>query len=131
MRTETVAFDPILIANDRGPQQTADLEGVGIALVPEPYVVDDSRAGRVRVVFPEWQGPSVLLSDVFQSRRGMTPKLRAFLNLLVRISAALSDEPRGSLSMAPGVRAKTVRRKRCAARPRALPRRERRLAHPG
>jgi len=89
VRTETVAFDPILIANDRGPQQTADLEGVGIALVPEPYVVDDLRAGRVRVVFPEWQGPSVLLSAIFPSRRGMTPKLRAFLNLLVRTSAAL------------------------------------------
>jgi len=100
-RTETLAIDPVIVANDPGPLQAAAVEGLGIALVPEPYVVEDLRAGRVQVVLPEWRGPSLPVTAVFPSRRGMTPKLRVFLDFLVDTFAALSEELRGSLGTAP------------------------------
>jgi DNA-binding transcriptional LysR family regulator len=100
-RTEEVSVDPVIVANDPGPLHAAAVEGVGIALVPEPYVLEDLRAGRVRVVLPEWEGPSVPVTAVFPSRRGMSPKLRVFLDFLVDTFAALAEEVRGSLAVAP------------------------------
>lgn len=116
-RTETIQFDPALVANDPGPLQTAALEGVGIALVPEPYIAQDLRAGRARVVLPDWVGPAVPVTAIFPSRRGMTPKVRVFLDYLVETFTALSDEIRISLGASPPSNAAGPAKRSDRARP--------------
>lgn len=88
-REASVAFLPTLVANDPAPLHAAAVAGLGITLVPEPYVGADLQAGTLVSVLPGWLGGPVPLSAVFASRRGMAPKVRVFVDFLVETFAAL------------------------------------------
>ncbi len=57
--------------------------GAGIALVPESFVLDDLRAGRLCEVCPGWRWPSRDINALYAPGRGRLPRIRAFLDHLV------------------------------------------------
>jgi DNA-binding transcriptional LysR family regulator len=83
------------------------LGGVGIALTPIFIVEADMRAGRLRTVLPGWNAEHLVLSAVYPATRGLSARVRAFLDFL-----------RERFSQPPG----NERRRRPRARPTAPPR---------
>jgi DNA-binding transcriptional LysR family regulator len=95
VREESLTFLPTFVANDPAPLHAAAVAGLGIALVPEPYLAADLQWGRLVSVLPDWEGGRVPLSAVFASRRGMAPKVRVFVDFLVETFAGLQRELEG------------------------------------
>lgn len=63
--------------------QSALCEGFGIGRLPTFLVAEDVREGRLVPVLPAWSPPGQPLHAVYPSSRHLTPKVRAFLDLLV------------------------------------------------
>ena len=59
------------------------LNGEGIASLPEPRVIDDIRAGRLRPVLADYQAPPVPTFIVYPSRRYLPPRTRVVIDFLV------------------------------------------------
>ena len=77
-----VAVKPVLIANDPEPLLQAALGGEGIAFLPELFVIEPIRNGQLLHVLPEWQGAATPVHAVYPSRRGLSPKVRVFIDFL-------------------------------------------------
>ena len=56
--------------------------GAGLAQMPEFIVADDVRTGRLLTVLDDWCGPAADLRIVYPSRRHMSARLRAFIDLM-------------------------------------------------
>jgi DNA-binding transcriptional LysR family regulator len=56
--------------------------GAGLALIPEFIVADDIRAGALEPVLEDWRGPEIDLSIVYPSRRHLSPRVRAFIEVV-------------------------------------------------
>jgi DNA-binding transcriptional LysR family regulator len=73
--------------------------GAGIALVPDFLAAARLSSGRLMRALPGWGGAPAALSVVFPSRRNLSPRLRALVDLLVatfpgrKLDAAASREP--------------------------------------
>lgn len=61
----------------------AVLAGLGISLHSAWHVCDDLRAGRLRVVLPEYSLPESAIYAVMPPRRLMLPRVRVFIEFLV------------------------------------------------
>jgi len=93
-RRANVAVMPLLAANDFTPLYQALMAGAGVCLAPDYFAQADLQAGRLVRVLPQWSGPSIEAKAVYPSRRGMLPKVRAFLDFLSEIfSAPLARSP--------------------------------------
>ena len=57
--------------------------GLGLSLMPHPYVEDDLKAGRLQAALEDWATVETTLYAVYPSRQHVAPKLRAFLDFLV------------------------------------------------
>ncbi len=57
--------------------------GLGLSLMPRPYVEDDLKAGRLQAALEDWVTVETTLYAVYPSRQHVAPKLRAFLDFLV------------------------------------------------
>ncbi len=57
--------------------------GLGLSLMPRPYVEDDLKAGRLQAALEDWATVETTLYAVYPSRQHVAPKLRAFLDFLV------------------------------------------------
>jgi len=68
--------------NDFELIRQAALAGHGIARVPAPVACADLRAGRLVRVLEEWHTTEVPLSIVYPSTRHLSPKVRAFIDLV-------------------------------------------------
>ena len=75
-----VEIEPRAIVNDFAVLEQMVLEGLGVALLPN-YL---ARSPKLTRVLPKWSVPSVELHAIYPSHRGATPKMRAFLDWLVR-----------------------------------------------
>jgi len=75
-------IEPLMVCNDPEPAIQAAIGGEGIVFVPEMFVVQALRAGQLVRVLPQWQGPESPLSAVYPSRRGLSPKVRVFIDFL-------------------------------------------------
>lgn len=88
------AFDveirPRLLADSGAMQTQAAVAGLGIALVPTFVAGDDLLAGRVRAVLTEYELPELGVFAVYPSRKHLSAKVRAFVDLL---GAAFNDPP--------------------------------------
>lgn len=72
-----------LDANDPLVRLDATLAGVGIALLPLWIARAYEKKGRLRRVLPEWEAATTTRVHVlYPSRRGLTPKSRAFVSFL-------------------------------------------------
>ena len=72
-----------LDANDPMVRLDAALAGIGIALLPLWITKAYEKEGRLRRILPEWQAVTTTRVHVlYPSRRGLTPKSRAFVTFL-------------------------------------------------
>jgi DNA-binding transcriptional LysR family regulator len=83
-----VRVTPALAVNDLDMLHDAVVGGVGIAMVPSHRGVDDVRTGRLERVLPDWDGPSVPVHAVYPSSRHLSPKVKALLDHLQRMTHA-------------------------------------------
>jgi DNA-binding transcriptional LysR family regulator len=81
----------------------AALGGLGIALHSTWHVCDDLRAGRLKLVLPDYQLPESAIYAVMPERRLVMPRVRAFVDFLTQ---QLGDTPpwERSLAKKPSVR---------------------------
>lgn len=58
------------------------LDGAGIAILPSYMCQNELQEKKLVVILPEWTAPEVDFHAIYPSRHGVTPKVRAFLDLL-------------------------------------------------
>lgn len=56
--------------------------GLGLSLIPKPYVEDDLREGRLQCALEDWRMVETTLYAVYPSRQHLAPKIQAFLGFL-------------------------------------------------
>src|SRR5690606_24507529 len=87
-----------IVANDFELLHRAALAGAGIGMLPLPRVSSDLRYGRLRHVLPDWRSTESPVSVVYPSVRHLSPKVKAFVDLLfTRMHSApweIEDVPR-------------------------------------
>jgi DNA-binding transcriptional LysR family regulator len=72
---------PCLISDDLSMQLDAAINGLGIAMMPEPIAVDSVHAN-VLEVLPLWVGPPHLIHLVYPKPKGMLPSVRSVIDYL-------------------------------------------------
>lgn len=80
--TREIYLTPHLVANDPGVIKFAALAGLGVALLPEILVRQETAEQRLVAVLPEWEAPKTEFGAVYASRRGLSPKVRVFIDYL-------------------------------------------------
>jgi DNA-binding transcriptional LysR family regulator len=70
-------------------RKMAALSGVGVTMLPEQLVEDELHAGSLVEVLPGWRFPDTHIQAVYASQRGLSPAVRALLDMLVAFSDAL------------------------------------------
>ena len=78
----TVQFMPRIAANDPGLLLQAAIDGVGVACLPRRLCRDQIASGVLRVCLPEWFHGEAEVYALYPSRRGLSPKVRAFIDHL-------------------------------------------------
>jgi len=83
-------------ANNAEVVRQAALAAHGIALLPEPQVLDDILAGRLYRLLPDYPTERTKASLVYPSRRHLAPRTRVVIDFLVErfaaVGARLADE---------------------------------------
>ncbi|CAI2935590.1 LysR family transcriptional regulator [Aminobacter niigataensis] len=82
-RPIVVAIKPRAYLGSLHAVRAAVLDGLGAALLPDFFVSDDLKAGRVVSIASEWQCPPVPLSIVFPAHKQSSPRLRGFIELVM------------------------------------------------
>lgn len=75
-------INPVMICNDPDPIVAAAIGGEGLCFVPDLFIAEPMRQGQLLHVMPEWEGVSVPVSAVYPTRRGLSPKVRVFIDFL-------------------------------------------------
>ncbi|GAA6156887.1 MAG: LysR family transcriptional regulator [Alphaproteobacteria bacterium] len=76
------AFKPQIACDDFNVLRQLALDGAGVALLPDYLAEGFVRRGELKRVLSDWTGGQVDFFTVVPSRRGITPKVRAFLDHL-------------------------------------------------
>lgn len=77
--------------NDLATMRRLIVGGAGLAWLPSYMTAEDEAAGRLERAVPEWVPPEGACHLVYPSRRGVTPKTRAFIEFMAaRIGAQLA-----------------------------------------
>jgi len=71
-------------ANNGDVLVTAGVEGKGVLLQPAFLVADEMRDGRLERILPDWSAGDLAVSAVLPPGRQATPKVRAFLDHLIK-----------------------------------------------
>ena len=79
---ERVSVAPRLVIHDFAVIESAARAGLGIALLPEMVLREPMRRGELERVLPGWNLPLGILHMVFPTRRGMLPRVRAFIDFM-------------------------------------------------
>ncbi|MFJ6327474.1 MULTISPECIES: LysR family transcriptional regulator [unclassified Rhizobium] len=58
--------------------------GIGVSLIPLPYIEKDIQEGRLQEALTDWTTAEITHYAVYPSRQHVTPKIRVFLDFLVR-----------------------------------------------
>ncbi|HEX4158965.1 MAG TPA: LysR family transcriptional regulator [Rhizomicrobium sp.] len=82
---ETVTHHPRLAASQFEILTQAAIDGLGIALLPEPSAWNALQDRRLERVLSEWSSPEGIIHLVFTSRRGLLPSVRATIDFLAGI----------------------------------------------
>jgi DNA-binding transcriptional LysR family regulator len=78
---QRIALRPRLRANSVFAVRDAAIAGLGIASLPHVVAAEGVRRRQLRAVLADWSLPEVPVHAVFASRRFLTPKVRAFIDL--------------------------------------------------
>lgn len=79
-----VSVKPVLRSNEPEVVIQAVLAGMGIAIVPRSMTPEFFAAGLLTQVLPDWVPPPRDVNALYAPGRGGAPKIRAFLDFLVR-----------------------------------------------
>ncbi|HET8597183.1 MAG TPA: LysR family transcriptional regulator [Castellaniella sp.] len=58
--------------------------GLGVSLIPQPYVEDDLAQGRLEAALEDWATGDVTHYAVYPTRQHLAPKIQVFVDFLVR-----------------------------------------------
>lgn len=78
-----VAHHPRFVSDDMGALRLAALAGLGVGLLPTPYVADDLSSGALKQILPELSMPQGIIFAAFASNRGLVPAVRGLIDALV------------------------------------------------
>ncbi|WP_395713692.1 LysR family transcriptional regulator [Reyranella sp.] len=81
---ETIAVQPRLLTNSGESLRTAALAGLGLAPAPEWLVADALVAGRLTRVLTDYEPPSGGIYAVYPTNRLLAPRVRVFVDHIVR-----------------------------------------------
>jgi len=87
--TYVVHLNAKLVTSDMRVQFAAAVEGIGVALLPEPIVSSALTEGTLERLLPEWSGAPNHIHLVYRSPRGILPSVRSLIDYL---SAHLPEE---------------------------------------
>ncbi|WP_449433242.1 LysR substrate-binding domain-containing protein [Pseudomonas putida] len=73
---------PCLISDDIGVLKNAVLDGLGIAILPQPAIAQELADGRLQRLLQHWQPAAGVITAAFPSRRGLLPSVRALIDFL-------------------------------------------------
>lgn len=82
-RTEQIAVHARYSVTSSLAVRDALRSGLGLSLIPRPYVEEDLKEGRLRAVLEDWTTVETTLYAVYPSRQHVAPKIRAFLDFLI------------------------------------------------
>ncbi|SDD82029.1 LysR family transcriptional regulator [Paraburkholderia lycopersici] len=91
-QTYTVPLDGALESTDGEVARQWALCGYGLAVKSMWDVADDLRAGRLKIVMPEWRYPDAPLHALYHRNRFLAPRVRALLDFLTGRFAQTSGE---------------------------------------
>jgi DNA-binding transcriptional LysR family regulator len=92
----------VLVASAAILDRFGRLHGIGIALLPEPFVSASVGSGVLEVVLPQWSAATHIMHVLYPRPRGMLPSVRSLIEYLtVSLPAACSSEAARSLSDQP------------------------------
>jgi DNA-binding transcriptional LysR family regulator len=77
-----VRLRPRLVVNDYDMLLSLTQAGCGVALLPEYLCREDLERGRLRRLLPAWAAPEIPVFALYPSRRHLSPKVLALLELL-------------------------------------------------
>jgi LysR family transcriptional regulator, regulator for bpeEF and oprC len=80
--TQELHYESAVILGSFYAVRDAVRAGAGLALIPEFIVAEDIRAGALESVLEDWRGPEIDLSIVYPSRRHLSPRVRAFIEIV-------------------------------------------------
>lgn len=81
--TEYVNVSPRFICNDPSGLMVATLAGIGIAILPDLFAKPKIEEGSLVQVLPELHAEPTEVSALFHSRKGLSPKVRVFIDFMV------------------------------------------------
>lgn len=76
------AFNPKIRADDFNVLKTMVSQDCGIGLFPHYMCSEEVARGDIVRVLPQWSGRTIDIYAIYPSRKGVTPKIRAFLDFL-------------------------------------------------
>jgi DNA-binding transcriptional LysR family regulator len=82
-----------LAVNDAESYVTAGLQGCGLIQVPRYHVEPALREGRLVEVRGNWICPDMRLSALYPSHRQLSPRVRVFIDWIVKLYADRFDQP--------------------------------------
>ena len=83
-RTVDISHEPRLSFGDFDVLRRLAVDGMGLALLPKDFCIDELATGALVRVLPQWATPEAIVHAVFTTRQGLPPAVRAFLDRLAR-----------------------------------------------
>lgn len=80
----TVFMRSHLISNDLKVQLHAAIQGVGIALLPEPVVASSLKENLLEHILPDWSASQHIIHLLYPRPKGMLPSVRSFIDYLAK-----------------------------------------------
>ncbi|WP_399679256.1 LysR family transcriptional regulator [Xenophilus sp.] len=84
-RVERIAVDARYSVTSSLAVRDALRAGLGLSLIPRPYVEEDLETGRLQAALEDWRTVETTLHAVYPSRQHVAPKIRAFLDFLIEV----------------------------------------------
>jgi len=86
--TKVINFDPAFSCDDFYVLRQSALEGLGITQLPDYMAKTYVEDGRLIHVLESWMGANVSIHALVRSARGVTPKIRVFLDFMSQSCSA-------------------------------------------
>lgn len=96
-------LDPVLMVNDLEAACSAAVHGVGVARLPSLLCADEVRGGRLQILFDGEAALQRVIQAVYPSRQYIPPKVRFFVEELLRSSTELGLDQEAAPASRPSV----------------------------
>ncbi len=103
-RRQEFGIQPVMVANDPSLMLSLLAGGRGLMLASDLMVRCHRRTAHVHRVLTPWHGPEVEINAVFLGGRGLSPKVRVFVDFVaeqMRLRCPSADESEGGVRSTP------------------------------